>query len=460
MTPDNDLLERSLRHAVSDVDTPPDFTDRVLVGGRRRRFRRRAGMATAAAAVTVLVGGLAASTPAWLAGPDNAVPADPRMSEPTRGELAKDAAFLDKVLDRWRAEALSSLDRAGDEGKDCWEFTKPPHVYWAGNTPAGPAALVLQPSRTTPATCSIEPGSPTWLGLVGTKPNDQAIHVLEMVTGSDRYNPEVFAFGPKASTLIATQASGARLLSPRIDVGPDGTMTRRTQLLAFHDGVAVHQMEAGAYVERDFEVTDELPDSKGQITKRPLRITNATHDHYTPWPMMDWPQLRGDLGGIHLPDDADRRRLLGTALRHAGMADPFGAAVEGTNSGNWMIFAALPDGRTVAVTERYAGSSGHLYAVLVPGSKEAQEKLARGEKVQQTADYGGKTDQRAGYVLMRLPDGQGWIVASQGATLRYRIGDQAWVGVQGDAALLPAAATHVEITKPGSQNSAMTVPLT
>ncbi|WP_086819302.1 hypothetical protein [Allokutzneria sp. NRRL B-24872] len=464
MTSENELLERSLRHAVTDVDAPPGFTDRVLVGGRRRRFRRRAGMATAAAAVTVLVGGLAASTPTWLAGPDSTTPADSRMSEPTRGDLAKDAAFLDKVLDRWRSEALATLSRAGDRGEDCWAFTKPAHVYWAGTTPAGPAALVIQPSVTTPETCPmIVQGSPTWLGLVANGREDGATHVLKMVAGgASSTSPEVFAFGPGAATLIATEASGAKVVSPRVEVGPDGKKSRRVQPLEFRDGVAVHQMEAGTYVEREFAVSSEVPDEQGRTTKRSLWITDATHDHFTRRPQLDWPHLRGDLGGSAL-DDPGRRRLIWNALQQSGMTDPFSPNIDGGDSGgNWMIFAALPDGRTVAVTERFGDSASRLYAILLPGSREAQEKLVRGEKVPHTVVYGGKNDVRAGYVKLRLPDQQGWIVASYRASLKYRIGEQDWVSVQGDAALLPASATHVEITKPGAggQNDVMTIPLT
>ncbi|SDM99942.1 hypothetical protein [Allokutzneria albata] len=458
MTPDNDLLERSLRHAVSDVDTPPDFTDRVLVGGRRRRFRRRAGMATAVAVVTVLVGGLAASTPAWLAGPDTTVPADPRMSEPTRGDLAKDSAFLDKVLSTWRAEGLVVNNMAPTAGKDCWQFTQPAHVHWAGTTPAGPAALVLQPIRNTPGTCDrVEPGSSTWLALIGTEPNDGAMHVLYTTGERSR---EVFAFGPKASTVLATEASGARGVSPKIDVGQDGTMTRRVQPLLFRDGVALHRIEAGAYVELDFVVTPELPDSQGRLKRHPLDMSLATQARYTGWPHKDWPRLRGALGGIHIPDDDGRRQLLRNALSQAGMTDPFNSPFE--VDADWSVFAALPDGRTVGVTERYADSASHLYAVLFPGDKQSQEKLHRGEKVQQTVVYGGRTDQKAGHVLIRLPDKQGWILAAAGAVIRYRIGQQPWVPLGGEAALLPDDATEVQLSKqaaPGSDPVVTTIPL-
>jgi hypothetical protein len=50
---------------------------------------------------------------------------------------------------------------------------------------------------------------------------------------------------------------------------------------------------------------------------------------------------------------------------------------------------------------------------------------------------------------MKLPDGQGWVVADRGATLRQRTGDGPWQAAGRDAALLPAAANEVEVTRPG-----------
>jgi hypothetical protein len=72
--------------------------------------------------------------------------------------------------------------------------------------------------------------------------------------------------------------------------------------------------------------------------------------------------------------------------------------------------------------------------------------------------YGGLIDANAVRpVRMNLPDGQGWIVADRGATLHHRTGNGAWQDAGHDAALLPAAATQVEVTRPGWQ--AMTAPL-
>ncbi|WP_162788463.1 hypothetical protein [Amycolatopsis albispora] len=51
-------------------------------------------------------------------------------------------------------------------------------------------------------------------------------------------------------------------------------------------------------------------------------------------------------------------------------------------------------------------------------------------------------------VRLRLPDGQGWVVAAKGARLDYRTGE-AREGDFADAALIPDAATQVQIRHPG-----------
>src|SRR4051812_15558164 len=53
-----------------------------------------------------------------------------RLRRPTRGDLARDAAYLDRVVAAWRA-------RVGDD-----TMVGRPHVAWAVSTPAGPVAVV------------------------------------------------------------------------------------------------------------------------------------------------------------------------------------------------------------------------------------------------------------------------------------------------------------------------------
>jgi hypothetical protein len=54
-------------------------------------------------------------------------------------------------------------------------------------------------------------------------------------------------------------------------------------------------------------------------------------------------------------------------------------------------------------------------------------------------------------VRLRVPDGQGWVVAHYGAQLQYRASaDGAWQDAGSDAALLPDNAAQVQVTKNGN----------
>jgi hypothetical protein len=60
-------------------------------------------------------------------------------------------------------------------------------------------------------------------------------------------------------------------------------------------------------------------------------------------------------------------------------------------------------------------------------------------------------------IRVQLPGGRGWAVAEYQARLRWRTGDGPWSVWCSDAALVPAAATELEVTRPG--RPALLVPL-
>jgi hypothetical protein len=61
-------------------------------------------------------------------------------------------------------------------------------------------------------------------------------------------------------------------------------------------------------------------------------------------------------------------------------------------------------------------------------------------------------------VAFRLPDGLGWAIAHDGALLRWRTGAGAWVTAGRDAALLPPAATAVQVTLGSAPPTVVTLP--
>lgn len=75
--------------------------------------------------------------------------------------------------------------------------------------------------------------------------------------------------------------------------------------------------------------------------------------------------------------------------------------------------------------------------------------LARGDAPFQPA-ASGFIDWKASLpVRLRLPDGQGVLVAAEGAALSYRVGAGRWQDAGSGAALLPADATEVRVTAAG-----------
>jgi hypothetical protein len=143
-----DLKDR-LTASVADIDAPAELLDRARAGGSRRLRRRRfTALATGALAVA-LVGGIAVTGQAILADTQPEVAAasaagDPYgflLKLPTRGDLAGDQAYLDQVVAAWQG----SHDKSGNKSRGIFDDLRgTPQVAWAGSTPAGRAAIVVQ----------------------------------------------------------------------------------------------------------------------------------------------------------------------------------------------------------------------------------------------------------------------------------------------------------------------------
>jgi hypothetical protein len=164
MTPDDravTLLRQELTTATAGLVPPPDVAARAAAGGRRRLRRRRIteAVVTAGAALAVSVAVVAplslhgdASQPADRPDPtpslrSDAPPAgDPMLwlyRRPPQGDLAGDSTYVRSVIGVWtRSHATSPNAKSGIFDNPRGE----PRVVWAGETPAGPAALVVQPS--------------------------------------------------------------------------------------------------------------------------------------------------------------------------------------------------------------------------------------------------------------------------------------------------------------------------
>ncbi|GAA4021898.1 hypothetical protein GCM10022247_52650 [Allokutzneria multivorans] len=452
MTTESEALAQVLRSAVSDVDTPAGFAEAALRKGKRRKQRMRASMVGAALAVTAMLGGLLSGVPSWRADSDRLTPAsDVRLSTPTTGDLAGDAEFLANARATWERELAAhvevgaSLARAG-----CWDAVGQPHVSWANSSSAGPVALVMQALRAKGSCDSpLPPGGLVVVGLFGTDIADGKQHLM----GLDAGGGGVFLIGPD-TVVVALQESQARFFSRRAEYAADGTASREWTPFIFQDGVAVAAVaepdssRGSAAVFVKHKPVDPGAAVPPQDRVRPVE-TDAVRARVTgpgnglPLPGLQWTTLKGHLSGPLL-SLTERRQRFTDALDHFRLTDPafrgwYTSDRAGVNQpGGWDITAQLPDGRTVIVSEHVAGHENESYAALFRGDRA--ERVVRGPKIDRAA---------ALPVVVRLPDAQGWVVAQQGAALRWRSAGGAWNLVPGDAALLPDAADTVEVTLPG-----------
>ncbi|MGY1693115.1 RNA polymerase sigma factor [Geodermatophilus sp. SYSU D01105] len=200
------------------LGTAEAVADAVSRSRRSRRLRAAAG--TAVVAVAAVAGPLALRGPeAPAPAPAAAAPSDTAvLAEPTRGTLAGDRAYVD---------ALRRLD---------WGPLVPPpederQVVLATDTPAGRVALV--------AGTVDEDLRGVWLtGPVGAAAGELVAHVPQHL-GPGR--PVSLLVGdPGAATLVVVAGrDDAVEVSPRLQVGPRGTVGRTYRPVDDVDGVAV-----------------------------------------------------------------------------------------------------------------------------------------------------------------------------------------------------------------------------
>jgi hypothetical protein len=445
---DTDLLVRAWREATDELRPPADFAAGVVRGGKRRVARRRvaylAGLATVSVVLaSAVLGGLLRGEPT--------VVGDPRLDEPTRGDLANDLPFLDEVVRAWQNGIQVSYN--ADRGI----FDDPrgaPHVYWAGSTPAGPAAVVLQRfylHEHDNLTANDWNQTQTLVGLVGTDPATNRLTLL-----GDRYRadgepaPGYFQFGPDDRTVLVLQRDVPVYISTRAALGEDGRTTREWRELAITDGVAIAQVpaedapDAVRLLARASRPAPGDKDWNGLLLMEPasayLRFVDDLRagrniEYRSPDHRLPWETFRGERRvGLNPP-----------ALADAG--SPFVDAVDGWGSldiglmrigwGHWVVIAGLPDGNFAVVSEiQQNDQPSRTYAVI--RSREGTVVAVRpGEEIDVSSPLP---------VVVHLPDGQGWVVAAYGRSLSYQVsagGD--WVEAGEDAALLPDDAARVRV---------------
>lgn len=421
MTADTDI-RAALADATDGLSAAPDLLHRVREGGHRRVVRRRtllaAGVATVAAgsgASVLLSGDREPTTPDV---------ASPFLDSPTRGDLRDDTAFGAEIRAVWGRHVAGIPGLRGE-----------PHIIWAGATfDGGRAAAVAQRIRQR----VVSPVGQIAYGVMGfleqTPRGLEAISLEEMTTQAE-IAPAVLLGTPRTTVLVLDD--GRRLeYSENRDYAADGRVSRTFQPLRFErDGAEVLFTEPQTNWIR-LGLRAGVPGADGG---RFVQLANLSQLAEARQRRGSWRSLRIDRllpgGSLDWPDAWH-------IATHEGYGDPYGY--------DFPVGDVSCRIRGVA-----AGSKFSLETVTLDDMRIRLFLMVDRPEPQ----FRGFVDLAARLpVQVRLPGGRGVVVAAEGAALRYRAGGGSWLPVRGDAALLPDAATEVEVTPPGGRSGTVVLP--
>ncbi|SCL23061.1 sigma-70 family RNA polymerase sigma factor [Micromonospora inyonensis] len=355
------------------------------------------------------------------------------LAGPTRGDLATHADYLRAVTElheRTRYDApLRGLMNAR-------EPAGPAHVTWAGTTQSGRAAVVAQRMRL------VEGDGAVLVTFVGTGVDGRPEKVGADVYGSGGrtgWQSVAFLTGPERSTLVVpdvgieVEYSVARRYTAdavtRDDWQPVPPPVDGAALITIGPQrdrwtVAVRQ-RAGAYLG-----IGNLTDPTGTAPERGWlgwrRPADADHPAARPAYLV----LGGSGRTDDLPDVTEGRRAL--AETPVGDVEPQAPPWLGMD---WIAVGRTPSGEEIVAGDLRMGSDP--VRTLVRLHRPGEASLAVVGPVVDPAAYLP--------VVVRLPDGRGWLVAQPGAALSWSDGRGDWRQAGRDAALLPAGATQVRV---------------
>ena len=402
-----------LRAATGQLAPPPGLLAGVRRGGQRRRRRRR----------IAAVSGLAAALAVVLVAPFlwNRPSGPPR---PAATRPASDALYAQSVIQAWNASHAASANATRGIFDD---LRGEPKVVWAGDTPAGRAAIVTQQAFLHPHSDLSSDDANQIRDLIGFVADVDGHPTVVDDDYAARGVPPMRGFfaGADRSVLIVLGSGTPMAWSVRT-YQPDGRITREWHPLTFTAGAAVAQVPADAD-QRSLVVTRE-PDHAvngmvllGNASAREVRDTDRR---------LQWNAVYR-LTGPDTPLPVESLDVHCPAMR-TGEAVASDAYEWSGGGAQWCAFGTTPDGRAVTVGDLQLDSDpSYVYFTLGSGST-----MRRG-------NAGPVDPTKRLPVLVKLPDGQGWVVASKGAVLSYRVGTGPWQGARRNAALLPPNATRV-----------------
>ncbi|MPZ85499.1 MAG: hypothetical protein GEV28_36015 [Actinophytocola sp.] len=450
---DTHELTSALHEATDGLEPRADFAVAVLRGGRRRRTRGRVAIGAALAGTAAVAVLAAVVVPNQLSAPPPAEQPDGPaktvdLLTDSGGDLIDDEGTVRLATTGWQ-DAVDGTPANADGHLNGRKGN--PHVYWAGTTPAGPAALVTQ-AVVLPSDDTVEPTDRgrevTAVGLLVTNPADTEKRELELVAvqldGDHNGRGGYFMF-PDNRTVLGiepTELGGKDLslfVSPNTAIGPDGRSRRQWTPLAPHDGVAFVQLPAPADPRNVRLVVGDTggdPNAGEQKMGAHIPLLAAVvyidptlgvdRDNGPGWPPED----------VKVGYDHELARspvnLFGAALRESTLLDP--ASFEEVE-GQWLVVAGLANKKTMIVgSYQEVNNPAYFFYVLVR-SDGSVESVTRGPQVDPSALLP---------VVLHLPGGDGWVVAANVQQLSHRSGG-AWSTPVADADLVPADATQVRV---------------
>ncbi len=409
---------------------------------RRRTLRR---YLIGALVLVLLVGG--GLTVHWLSHSGRPTPpyaGDRRLNEPTHGGLAGDQAFIGQVQAAWRRDlAPAGRGSSQDQLESGETVTGPVDVYWAGDTPAGPAAVVLQ--RATWLNPLNDRSPVVEIGLVATNPSTHRLALLAArvdVDSATSESTESFAFGPSDATVLTLAKSGFQVFSPypAVNTATD-YVDRAWQDLDYVDGVALFQVGAQGNGRSIVELSArpkadrEYPAVEGgPVQDQPVLCDGwqPSSGPGSPDPRLHWPGLLVNASGSDMSGPA-WSKVFDDALHDHDAGDLY---TEHPSESYWQIVQPISDGITVVLGEELLGSTGRLFAVDV--SPDGQRFIG--------ITYCGtiKPDDPLP-VRYLLPDARGWLLAAYGSVISTPSRSAS------DLLVVPQDTTSVTVTPKGGQ---------
>lgn len=415
-------IRQVLAQATDDIEPEPDLLDRVRAGGRQRVLRRRA----------VLAGGLAVAATA-VAVPLVALPRTPRWDPATRGDLAHDRDFLARVLSFWRGEPEAEVsvfapgpgEMAMPRVEKMFTTSDEPRVTWAGRAGTEVSAAVVVQRAVIDGSARDVSGL-----IVAYTKNYAAMSLAGPLHVVPRGSDEPWAVVSRAiNTMLVVDHGHALEYSESLGYDNAGRVARTFRPLPpSPDGVSVVSVpkqlpSITVAVKRiDTGTRVAVVNSVGAAT--PERLTRMLPGSERAWPAD--------------PSDDELRRW--SMDGRSPYYDTYGNhGSEGVTA--WTVRGATPDGRRFVVQTLVYWDQSRLFRFLGSDQPAYLGMLGRHNSTK-------VLDPVRGEVLVlhvRLPERQGVVVAASHATLRYRAGHGDWLPLTGDAALLPDAATGLDV---------------